>query len=96
MGVAELAAAAVKADARREQVYIASKTMREFHTSDSFVRALLGPIGSGKSVACVIEMLIKSRQQAPNPEGIRKSRWVVVRNTYRELVDTTIQTFFDW
>jgi len=79
-----------------DTVYIASKTMREFHASDKFVRSLLGPIGSGKSVACVIEMMIKSRQQAPNPEGIRKSRWVVVRNTYRELVDTTIQTFFDW
>lgn len=96
MSVEALAAAAVKADKSHEQVYVASKTMRDFHMSDAFVRALLGPIGSGKSVACVIEMLLKSHQQAPNPEGIRKSRWVVVRNTYRELVDTTIQTFFDW
>lgn len=28
-----------------------------FHNSDAFVRSLFGPTGSGKSVACVIEML---------------------------------------
>lgn len=76
--------------------YTASRTMVKFHRSDSFVRALMGPIGSGKSVACVIEMMRLSMLQLPNSEGIRKTRWVVVRNTYRELVDTTIQTFFDW
>jgi hypothetical protein len=76
--------------------YTASKTTREFHLSEAFVRALMGPIGSGKSVACVIEMFRLSFLQNPNRSGIRKSRWVVVRNTYRELIDTTIQTFFDW
>lgn len=39
---------------------------------------------------------MKSIAQDPSPDNIRKSRWVVVRNTYRELVDTTIQTFHDW
>ena len=28
--------------------------------------------------------------------GIRKSRWAIIRNTYRELIDTTMQTWFDW
>jgi len=76
--------------------YQASTTMKDFHKSDKFVRALMGPIGSGKSVACCIEMLLKSFAQLPNQEGIRKTRWVIVRNTYRELIDTTMQTFFDW
>ncbi len=30
------------------------------------------------------------------PEGIRKSRYAIIRNTYRELIDTTMQTWFDW
>jgi hypothetical protein len=30
------------------------------------------------------------------PDGIRKSRWAIIRNTYRELIDTTMQTWFDW
>lgn len=82
--------------------YVASPTMSLFHNSPAFVRSLFGPIGSGKSVACVIEMLrISFQVQEPEynedyPFGVRKSRWVVVRNTYRELIDTTIQTFFDW
>ena len=28
--------------------------------------------------------------------GIKKTRWVVVRNTYPELRDTTMRTIFDW
>lgn len=76
--------------------YEASKTLTQFHRSNSFVRSIIGPIGSGKSVACVIDMFLKSQQQEPNSQGIRKTRWVVVRNTYRELIDTTMQTFFDW
>jgi len=75
--------------------YHASKTMREFHKSDAFVRTLLGPIGSGKSVACVMEMMRLSLLQEPH-NGIRKTRWAVIRNTYRELLDTTMETFFDW
>lgn len=72
--------------------------MARFHKSDAFVRSLFGPIGSGKSVACVAEMMrISCFVQQPTPgTNVRESRWVVVRNTYRELMDTTIQTFFDW
>lgn len=55
----------------------------------------MGPIGSGKSVACVIEMVKKSVEQAPY-NGVRKTRWAVIRNTYRELLDTTMETFFSW
>lgn len=78
--------------------YIASPTMVKFHKSESFVRSLFGPIGSGKSVACVAEMMrISCSVQQPTPgTNIRESRWVIVRNTYRELIDTTVQTFFDW
>lgn len=73
-----------------------SPTTAKFHADTTFVRALMGPIGSGKSVACIIEMWMKSFQQAPDENGVRKTRWLVARNTYRELIDTTIQTFFDW
>lgn len=80
-----------------EVEYVASPTLARFHNSPAFIRAMMGPIGSGKSVGCVIEMFrISFEVQLPDFEGVRKSRWVVVRNTYRELMDTTIQTFFDW
>ena len=79
-----------------EVIYKASPTIKHFHKSDKFVRGLMGPIGSGKSVACCCEIIRRSHMQLPNAEGIRKSRWAVIRNTYRELVDTTMETFFDW
>lgn len=80
----------------RDVVYQASPTMRKFHLDDRFVRCLMGPIGSGKSVACIMDMMMKACNQHPSPDGIRRSRWAVIRNTYRELIDTTMESFFDW
>ena len=76
--------------------YEAEPTAKRFHASRAFVRGLRGPIGSGKSVACVAELLRLAVQQAPDAQGIRPSRWAIVRNTYPELRTTTIKTFVDW
>ncbi len=77
-------------------VYKASPTMELFHWSPDFVRQLIGPIGSGKSVACVAELVRLASQQAPFPDGTARTRALVVRNTYPELRDTTLKTFEDW
>lgn len=75
--------------------YMAERTAAKFHASLAFVRGLMGPIGSGKSVACTLEMLAKGiEQEAYN--GVRKTRWAAIRNTYPELKSTTIKTFEDW
>ena len=71
-------------------------TCRRFHHDDSFVRSLIGPLGSGKSVACVMEMMRLARTQEPGPDGVVRARGCVVRNTYRELKDTTLNTWNDW
>jgi hypothetical protein len=63
---------------------------------DSFVRGLMGPVGSGKSSSCCIEIFYRALKQEPAPDGIRYSRWVAVRNTYGELKTTTIKTWQDW
>jgi hypothetical protein len=55
----------------------------------------MGPIGSGKSVACCVEIMRRAIAQEPCM-GVRQTRWAIIRNTYRELVDTTMKTFFDW
>ena len=78
-----------------EVVYKASKTGKRFHQSEAFVRLIIGPIGSGKSVASCWDVFMKACQQEPF-KGKRRSRWVIVRNTYRELIDTTINTYNDW
>src|SRR5574343_21085 len=68
-----------------------------FLNSDAFVRGLRGPIGSGKSTACVMEILKRAKAQRPSTrDGKRKSRWAVIRNTYPELKTTTINTWHQW
>lgn len=71
-------------------------TIGAFSNSDAFVRGLIGPFGSGKSSGCVVEFPYRAQNQAPGLDGIKRTRWAVVRNTYAELRDTTIQTFHNW
>ena len=51
---------------------------------------------SGKSSGCVMEDIRRAHEQTPGPDGIRRTRSVVVRNSYGQLKDTTIKTFHDW
>ena len=51
---------------------------------------------SGKSVASCFEVVRRAGQQLPNAQGIRKTRCAVVRETARQLMDTTIKTWLDW
>jgi hypothetical protein len=44
----------------------------------------------------VVEIVKRAHQQKPDRDGIRRSRWAAVRNTYPQLRDTTIRTVFDW
>tara|TARA_R110002051_G_scaffold14104_1_gene46147 strand:+ start:875 stop:2269 length:1395 start_codon:yes stop_codon:yes gene_type:complete len=76
--------------------YTPHKTTREFMLNDAPMRALMGPVGSGKSVACSFEVVRRATMQKPDKNGIRKTRAAVVRETARQLADTTIKTFLDW
>lgn len=79
-----------------EDGYRPPETLRRFMLSNAFIRVAVGPVGSGKSSACVMELVSRAMRQAPSPSGVRKSRLAVIRNTYRELTDTTRKTFAQW
>ena len=64
--------------------------------SDARTRHILGPFRSGKSSGSVVEIIRRAARQARGPDGYRRSRWMVVRNTMPELRDTTIKTFLNW
>lgn len=64
--------------------------------SDKYVRVLGGPIGGGKSVCCAHELWRWAADQAPNEAGIRKTRFLIVRNTADQLLSTTLKTIEDW
>ncbi len=76
--------------------YEAPPTLGRFLGSDAFVRCVMGPLGSGKSSACVLEILRRAMQQRHGPDGIRRTRFAIIRNTYGELRDTTWKTFQQW
>src|SRR6185369_10193417 len=76
--------------------YTATKTAAEFHNDNSFVRLLIGPVGCGKSVASIIEIFSRALRQEPGRDGIRRTRWAVIRNTYPELKSTTLVTWKMW
>jgi hypothetical protein len=82
--------------AYRKIKYKASPTSARFHASNKVVRGLMGPVGNGKTVACVNEMHRLAVMQQPNSEGVRKTRWAIIRNTYPELRTTTLNTFKQW
>lgn len=71
-------------------------TIRQMMASDAFIRGLLGPFGSGKSSGCVWELVNRGLKQRPGPDGVRRTRWVIVRNTFSQLNDTTIRTVHQW
>ncbi len=81
-----------------ERVYDYSDvpTIKRFNESDKFFRMLMGPFGSGKSSGCVTEIIDRGTQQQPRKDGVRRTKWAVVRNTYKQLIDTTQATFFYW
>lgn len=76
--------------------YAPVPTIREFAQSNAFIRGLMGGFGSGKSSGSVVEIIRRGQAQRPGPDGIRRTRWAVIRNTYPQLRDTTIKTVMQW
>jgi len=76
--------------------YKAPPTIARFMASRALFRGIMGPVGSGKSSACSVELMAKALAQAPDADGLRRTRFAVVRNTYRELKDTTLRTWLSW
>ena len=59
---------------------------------------LIGPFGTGKtSSACFDQIMLQSKRVRKHPvDGVRYSRFAIVRNTNPQLRDTTIKTVLDW
>lgn len=72
------------------------KVAAQLHADNSFVRGLMGPVGSGKSSTCCVEIVARALAQKPHTDGVRRSRWAIIRNTYPELKSTTIKTWQTW
>lgn len=76
--------------------FTAPPTLARFMVSDAFGRVCAGPVGSGKTTACVLELLRRSMAQAKAPDGYRYTRWAVIRQTLKQLRDTVLKDAQVW
>lgn len=64
--------------------------------SAAFGRLIAGPVGSGKTTACLFELFRRSCEQAPASDGLRYTRWAIVRQTLKQLKDTVLKDIVSW
>lgn len=69
-------------------------TLLKMHQSNSYIRGAIGPAGSAKTTYAVKDLIIHSLMQAPaSADKTRYTRWVVIRNTNKQLKRNTLETF---
>jgi hypothetical protein len=87
----------VSAESNQLEVHFEIKAqgavLNRYMQSRDRVSCIMGPLGSGKTYASCMRLFNQVCEQKPNRNGVRKSRWVAVRNTYSDLESTTIK---DW
>ena len=71
------------------------KVLDAFMRSTSRVQMIMGPLGSGKTYQCCQKNFKLMNQQAPDAQGVRRTRWYAVRNTYPDLFGTTVKDWLD-
>ena len=70
--------------------------LERYLDSRANVVCIQGPVRSGKSVASVMRIYEAMMAVEPDHTGKRRSRWLVVRNSYPDLLNTTIKTWLEW
>lgn len=76
--------------------YTAPPILARFMKSEAFGRIAAGPVGSGKTTACVMEALRRAMEQAKAPDGYRYTRFAFVRQTLKQLKDTVLKDVQSW
>jgi len=76
--------------------FITPPTIGRFMLDDSFVRLIMGPVGSGKSAGCFMELLRRARLQEPDNKGVRRTRMAIIRNTLQQLRQTCLADIEMW
>jgi hypothetical protein len=72
------------------------KFILDYKPGELFYDWIVGPVGSGKTTGIFFKLIYMAGLQAPGPDGIRRSRAVVVRNTFPQLRDTTLSSWDYW
>lgn len=67
-----------------------------FRTDKSAISTIMGPYGSAKTTTCFQKIINSIMWQPPGPDGVRRARWCVVRDTYGHLQANVMADWFMW
>lgn len=73
-----------------------SRFIKDHLPGELFEDWIVGPVGSGKTTGIFMKLIAMAQMQARGPDGIRRTRAVIVRNTNQQLQDTTLNSWFTW
>lgn len=77
-------------------VFTPSQTVADFMVSDAFFRLIAGPVGSSKTTGCIFELYRRAAEQEPGPDGYRRTRFAIVRQTLQQLKQTVLKDILLW
>jgi hypothetical protein len=70
--------------------------IKDYRPRELFYDWIVGPVGSGKTTGIFMKLITMAMLQEPGPDGIRRTRAVIVRNTLPQLRDTTLSSWGYW
>ncbi len=83
-------------DDRHQFKVLAGTRGCDFVLSNRIFDLILGPLGSGKTHLLCARIMRHAQEQRPSTrDGLRKTRWGFVRNTYDQLKRSTIRTWLE-
>lgn len=70
--------------------------LKDYRQSALFYTWIVGPVGSAKTTALFFKLVYMAMKQTPSPDGVRRTKAVIVRNTLPMLKDTTLASWEYW
>jgi hypothetical protein len=77
-------------------VFNAPPTVAKFMKSEAFFRGIAGPVGSGKTTGCIFELFRRACEQRPGADGLRYTRFAILRQTLSQLQMTVLKDIMSW
>lgn len=76
--------------------YSVIPTFAQVHQDDNKYLFIRGPVGSGKSSGCIWQCFLTAMNQTPASDGVRRTKFGILRASYPALKSTVIKSWKDW
>jgi hypothetical protein len=76
--------------------YFSNRTFSQVHKDPARYLFIRGPVGSGKSSGCIWHCVLNALLQEPGTDGVRRTKFAVIRASYPQLKSTVVRSWKDW